>query len=173
MRGKEQPGKMIFRKIWSAAAVLLCCVFLWGCTARELEEREFVQAMEVELSGKELLGGFGGELVRGENVEELKKETQMKMDKYLDLGHVKVIVMGKKLLADRKRTESVIQELMQMPAVSGNCMVLAHTYKEEESYLKKLEEAGKNPGEYLSDLEKNNPYKKSSSVKKLAELLEN
>lgn len=170
MRKKNREQAKI-RIIRGVAAVMLCVLFLSGCTARELEDRAFPQAMELELSGQELIGGFGGGMVRGNNVEELKKEAQKNMDKYLDLGHIKVIVMGERLLADRKRAETVMRELEQMPSISGNCLVFAHFYEDEESYLKKLEETGKNPGEYLSDLEKNNPYQKSSSTKTLAELL--
>lgn len=151
----------------------VCCLFLCGCTARELEDRSFPLAMELELMEGKLYGGFGDDLVVAENVEEIKKEVQQNLDKYLDLGHVKVIVMGKNLLAEKEKAEEIMRELEQMPAISGNCMIFSHEYKNPESYLKKLEEAGKNPGEYLSDLEKNNPYRKSSSTKTLAELLGN
>ncbi len=170
---KEKYGKQKKIRHKRNLAAALCILFLSGCTARELEDRAFPQAIELELSGNELIGGFGRKLVRGTTVEALKKETQMGMDKYLDLGHVKVIVLGERLLADKKRAEVVMRELEQMPSISGNCLVLPHSYEEEESYLKKLEEMGKNPGEYLSDLEKNNPYQKSSSAKTLAELLGN
>lgn len=154
-----------------AVILTVCCLFLCGCTARELEDRSFPLAMELELLEGKLYGGFGSDLVAAENVEAIKRETQQKLDKYLDLGHVKVIVMGKNLLAEKEKAEEILRELEQMPAISGNCMIFSYEYKEQESYLKKLEEAGKNPGEYLSDLEKNNPYKKSSSAKTLAELL--
>lgn len=168
---REKCGKQRKIRYIKSVITVLCMLFLSGCTARELEDRAFPQAMELELSGNELIGGFGSELVSGETIEDLKKEAQMKMDKYLDLGHVKVIVLGEKLLDDEMYAESVMRELERMPSISGNCLVLSHSYEEKESYLKKLEELGKNPGEYLSDLKKNNPYQKSSSAKTLAELL--
>ena len=150
-------------------SVFLCVLLLNGCQDRQLEDREFVQAMELEWDGEELFGGFGKFLVEGDNVEEIKREYQDELDKYLDLGHVKVLILGEKLMGNERQLKKVLKEMEEMPVFARNILVLSHKYESERSYLKQLEDKGIVPGEYISNLYKNNPDKKSTTT--LGELI--
>lgn len=149
-------------------AILL---LLTGCSARELEDREFVEAMEIEWNGETLMGGFGSFLVEGNSVEELQKQYQNRIPEYLDLGHVKVLILGNKLLSDEEKLKEVLTDLEKKPVLARNILVLSHEYQREESFLKELEEKGIVPGEYLSDLYKNNPCQKQNSTATMGELM--
>ncbi len=166
-----QIKQRIYKKITAGAllAALLC--LLPGCGARELEDREFVQAMEMELQDGKLVGGFGGFLVEADSVEGLQRAYQDQISRFLDLGHVKALVLGKKLLGDEKALAQVMAEMSEKPVFARNILVLSYDYEEGESYLGRLEEKGIIPGEYLSDLYKNNPYKKQNSTATLGDLM--
>lgn len=132
-------------------------VLLGGCAARELEDREFARAMELTLEDGRLAGGFGDFLAGGESVGEIRDAYQRELDKYLDLGHIQVIVLGEELLADAERTRAVLLELEQMPLISRSSLVFTHAYEAGESYLAGLKEQHKDPGAYLADRQENNP----------------
>lgn len=170
--GKGEKGmgrnKKKVRLIPVIPAILL---LLTGCSARELEDREFVEAMEIEWNGETLMGGFGSFLVEGNSVEELQKQYQNRIPEYLDLGHVKVLILGSRLLSDREVLKEVLTELEKKPVLARNILVLSHEYQNNESFLEEMKEKGIVPGEYLSDLYKNNPDKRQNSTATLGELL--
>ena len=170
--GKGEKGmgrnKKKVRLIPVIPAILL---LLTGCSARELEDREFVEAMEIEWNGETLMGGFGSFLVEGNSVEELQKQYQNRIPEYLDLGHVKVLILGSRLLSDREVQKEVLTELEKKPVLARNILVLSHEYQNEESFLEEMKEKGIVPGEYLSDLYKNNPDKRQNSTATLGDLL--
>ncbi len=154
-----------------AVTALLCAVLLCGCAGRELEDRTFAEAMELDLRDGELWGGFGGPLVKGASVEEIQKTSQEHMDTCLELGHVKAIVLGKSLTEDAAWMQKVLLELEQMPVISRNSLVFRHDYEREESYLESLKKQGKTPGEYLLDRYENNPYRAEEEMTSLGDLL--
>ncbi|MDO5540132.1 MAG: hypothetical protein Q4F83_08645 [Eubacteriales bacterium] len=156
-------------KRW-VAAVILTAMILGGCRARELEEREFVQALELDLREGKIAGGFGEYMISGDTVEEIIIASQNRMDRYLDLGHIKVIVLGKELFQEKKRLRQALEELEKQPLIARSSRIFIYDYGEEESYLRQIADEGKEPGEYLCDLYKNNPYR-SSSTMTLEELL--
>ena len=159
------------RIIKTVSIGMMCLLLLSGCTGRELEDREFVEAMELNMQEEELVGGFGGALVSGSTVEEIRKSYQNHMDVYLDLGHIKAIVLGKELLKNKEKMRSVLLELEQMPMISRNSLVFTHNYDSGESYLVTLARQGKIPGEYLCDTYHNNPYHTEDEVVSLGDLL--
>lgn len=161
--------KLTKKKLAKGAAVILCVLFFTGCASREMEDRAFALAMELNLKGETLEGGFGNFLVEGQSVAEIQEAYQKQMDKFLDLGHLKAIVLGKTLLEDGERMREVLLELEQMPPVSRSCLVFSHDYAGGESYLNELKESGREPGEYLSDRYQNNPY--DTEVQTLGDLL--
>lgn len=144
-------------RIIKRTGIFLAALLLCGCSARELEDRLFAQAMELNLDGDGLVGGFGDFLVQGDTVEEIRENYQGHLDKYLDLGHIKAIVLGRALLDDGEKLREVLLELEQMPVISSSSLVFSYAYPARESYLEKLKEHGREPGEYLSDLYENNP----------------
>lgn len=140
--------------------IIIGFLLLWmltGCRARQLEDRDFVQAMELEWDGEELYGGFGKFTADGDSVKEVIRDYQEEVDKYLDLGHVKVLILGEQLMGNEKKLKQVLHELEEMPILARNILVLSYDYQGEESCLKKLEEKGIAPGDYISNLYKNNP----------------
>lgn len=146
-------------------------ICLCGCSARELEDRTFPQAMEITLRGDTLYGGFGNDIVSGESLAQICENYQERLDDYLDLGHIKAIVLGKALLADREKMQSVLLELEQMPIISRNSLVFTYEYQAGESYLKKLDTGEKSAGQYLCDMYRNNPYQAKNRAVTLSELL--
>lgn len=151
--------------------VIFLCLMLCGCTAREMEDREFVQVMELDLRGGRLAGGFGKFMVEGETVKEIQKAYQSEVEGYLDLGHIKAIVLGQELLDHKERLRDVLLELEQMPLISRNSLVFSHVYEGEESYLAKLTEQGKEPVAYLCDRFHNNPYRSDTEIPSLGEFI--
>ncbi|MDO4344381.1 MAG: hypothetical protein Q4C50_06210 [Eubacteriales bacterium] len=159
------------RKAGTLIFIILSAVLFTGCTAVELEDRTFPQAMELCLYRGEYAGGFGGFMVSGASAEEIVRSYQAKTDKYLDLGHVKVIILGKELLAEKELAQKILRELEQMPLISGNCLILKHNYQDGRSVLAQLEEQGVVPGEYLCNLYRSYPDSPAKSTVTLAELL--
>lgn len=157
------------QKIRILVWVCACVVLMNGCQARQLEEREFVQAMELEWNGETLFGGFGRFCVQGQSLDEIRETYQEDIEKYLDLGHVKVLILGKRLMNNRVMLERVLREMERMPVFARNILVLSYEYETEHSVLKKMEEKGIVPGEYISNLYKNNPRRKSTVT--LSELI--
>lgn len=160
-----------WKKKMAGTAAAVMAVLLTGCGARDLEDREFVQAIEINLQDGKLSGGFGGFLVEADTVEGLQEEYQNQIDKFLDLGHVKVMVLGDNLIEDEERLKMVMEELSGKAVLARNILVFSHEYEDGKSYLGKLEEKGIVPGEYLSNLYKNNPYKKQDSTATLGDLM--
>ncbi|MDO4521638.1 MAG: hypothetical protein Q4B57_00680 [Eubacteriales bacterium] len=164
--------KIGFRKgLWAGAIWILTVLLLTGCSARDLEDRTFPQAMEVELVEQELQGGFGEHTVRGSSLQELIERYQAESDKYVDLGHVKVLVLGTQLLGQKAQLQSLMEEMNAQPILARNILVVSYKFADEKSCLKKLEEKGIVPGEYLSDLYKNNPQYKKHATATLAEVI--
>lgn len=160
------------QKMRRIVCLICCALMLEGCTARELQDRIFPQAMELELRGDGTLeGGFGEFLVSGENVAQICKNYQDNIDKYLDLGHIKAIVFGKRLLANHDAARQVLDELDRMPLISRNCIVFTRDYASGESYLKELTDSGKEPGEFLCDLYENNPARAETSAVTLGDMV--
>lgn len=150
---------------------VVCTFLLNGCAARELEDRIFAQAMEIDYRGGKLIGGFGEFCASGNSVEEICENYQDRLDKYLDLGHIQAIVFGEELLANPQKAREILLELEQMPVISRNSLVFLHDYQDGESYLKELADQGKIPGEYLCDRYRNTPHKESSQAVTLGEML--
>lgn len=163
-------GKRL-QKIAAGIFLIAAIMLLPSCGARELEDREFVQAMEIDLQDEKLVGGFGGFLVEADTVEGIQRSYQDQIERFLDLGHVKVLVLGKNLIKEEERLRQVMEELALKPALARNILVLSYHYEDGKSYLNKLEEKGVVPGEYLSNLYKNNPYKKQESTATLGDLM--
>lgn len=150
------------QKIRILTLVCVCILLLNGCRARQLEEREFVQAMELEWNGETLFGGFSRFCVQGQSVDEIREMYQEHIEKYLDLGHVKVLILGKRLMNNQVVLERVLREMEEMPVFARNILVLSYEYETEHSVLQKMEEKGIVPGESISNLYKNNPRRKST-----------
>lgn len=150
--------------------VLLFMLLMVGCKARELEDRAIPQAFEIKLEDGMLAGGFGEYMPRGNSVQEIISKNQNCMDQYLDLGHIKAIVLGKSLFDEKDRLRQVLRELEEQPLIARSSRIFVYDYGEENSYLKQIAEMGKEPGKYLCDLYKNNPFH-SNSAFTLEELL--
>lgn len=151
-------------------AVILVMMMLGGCRARELEDRKFVQAFELDFREGRLAGGFGEYMIEGDTVEEIIRLYQNRMDRYLDIGHIKVIVLGKELFQEKKYLKQTLEELEKQPLIARNSRIFIYDYGDEDSYLKQITDEGKEPGVYLCDLYRNNPYRSSSTLT-LEELL--
>lgn len=151
-------------------AAAAAAVMLSGCRAREPEDRAIPQAFEINLEDGRLAGGFGEHMLSGDTVEDIIMANQNRMDRYLDLGHIKVIVLGENLFEEKETLGNVLQELEEQPLIARNSRIVLYDYEQESSYLKQLADEGKDPGEYLCDLYKNNPLRSGDSLT-LEELL--
>ena len=161
---KKKRGKVL----GGAAALLL---LLGGCTARELEERLFPAAVQLQLKGEKVQilyawyegnepGGSAKDessmtLLEGNSLKEILNTAEAYGEKYMDYSHVKAVILDEKLLEEEKTKEEILEWLTGDPAFSANLIL----YPMEASGLtlkKAQERSGGQAGTYLEDLYKNN-----------------
>ena len=155
----------------SAAAVLALCLFLGGCAGVEPEKRLYALALGVdaapegyavtygtpdmteatgqekpEESEKEVLTVTGSSFSR---IEELYGQSQ---EKYMDMGHVQVLILGEELIADG-RWQAVLDYLKQEPFVGEDIYVFRG--KNAREILSWQGAKGSSVGEYLQGLLEN------------------
>lgn len=102
------------KKIYSSLLILFCCCLLVGCTGVEPEKRLYPQAIALDRNQEEYevlfampdMEGTTGQEKSGEekqenilafsgkNMKEIQKLYNQTQEKYLDLGHVNVLILG-------------------------------------------------------------------------------
>lgn len=161
--------KSVFVK---SAVILLCMLPLSGCGV-SLENREFPLSMSADYKdGKfELIYGIPGlgEITgQGKNQEEQPQavayqgETPKKAEAafnrnqkdYLDMGHIKAILLGKGLLENEKALFEFLAYLEEKPSVAGNIYVFSC---EDVGTLMSFDiQGGESVGDYLTGILENN-----------------
>lgn len=160
------------RKKKAAAAVLSLIFLLSGCTGIEPEKRMYPLALGVDAGA----GGFsvtygmpdlpqatGQEKpeengstralnIIGADFREIEAIYNRSQEKYLDMGHLKVLVLGRQLL-EQKKWEALLDYLEQEPLVGENVYVFCASNPEE--VLAWSGSGGTSVGEYLTGILEN------------------
>ncbi|WP_044294155.1 hypothetical protein [Robinsoniella peoriensis] len=164
-------------------AIMLC---LSGCTKRELEDRYFPLAVEVHKEeegyrieyalpnmGEETGQKKGGEeeseqeekdtkeeSAVGKTIEEAAKAYAAYVDKYIDSGHTKAIILGPEMLEDANTRKEMLTYFESHTSFARSISVFVYDDEGEESLVTKTASSIDSLGTYLQDLIKNNPDKK-------------
>lgn len=166
LRGK---GK---RKKKAAAAVLTMTLFLGGCAGVEPEKRMYPLALGIDVEGTNYALTYGmadlpeatgqekpeegGEIsaltIKGETLQEINEIYRRTQEKYLDMGHLQVLVLGQELI-DERRWDEVFKYLRTEPFIGENIYVFRTESPDE--LMEWQGGAGTSAGEYLLDLLEN------------------
>ena len=185
--------KWIGRKKGMLLLFLFCSVILLGgCQLKELEEREFPLAVSFDLSNQEEIEAIFtfsdvalvtqlDMSIESEETDQLPKLTGETMDdilqlhyrssdKYLDLGHVQAIILGKDLISNQDKFKEILLYLENNEVFARN--VLLFIADESTDEVMKVNGITVNSlGEYLGEIYKNNPYLVKKESVTLGDLL--
>ena len=169
---------------------LLCfsLILLSGCGI-SLEDRVFPLSMGVEyenghyqvvygipqlskVTGQSKEGGESGEkqalVYEGLTLQDAQERFNENQENYLDMGHIKALILGEKLLADREAMAGLLGFLEENPAVAGNIYVFAAEDMEEVMSLDGQETDSL--GDYLTGILENTLEKKEKQAAVLQDL---
>lgn len=161
--------KSVFVK---GVVIILCMLPLSGCGV-SLENREFPLSMSADYKDGnfELIYGIPGlgEITgqgknqeeqpqaisyQGETPKEAEEAFNRNQKNYLDMGHIKTIILGKGLLENEKALFAVLGYLEEKPSVAGNIYVF---FSEDTSGLMSFDgQGGESVGDYLTGILENN-----------------
>ncbi|MDD5803258.1 GerAB/ArcD/ProY family transporter [Blautia sp. HCP3S3_H10_1] len=167
-------GKKRWKKKLAAAACASAIFFLTGCGGVEPEKRLYPLALGVDLNGGNLQVTYGvpdlpkstgqeknGEdqgnaapSIVGESFEEIENLYGRTQEKYLDMGHLEILVLGQALL-DGGRWEQALAYLKQESVIGENVYVFCCDNASEAVAWTSPQETSL--GEYLLGLLENNP----------------
>lgn len=168
------------------AVMILCMLPLSACGV-SLENREFPLSMSADYKqgGFELIYGIPGlgEITgQGKNQKEqpqaisyqgnTPKEAEMAFNrnqkKYLDMGHIKTVLLGKGLLENEEALFEFLGYLEEKPSVAGNIYVFSC---EDVSGLMDFDgQGGESVGNYLTGILENNLEGKPKDMVTLQDL---
>lgn len=153
------------------AAFLVFSLFFGGCAGVEPEERMYALALGIDSSfqgfsvtygtpdmaratGQEKPDENGREVVTitGESFDEIEEIYGRSQEKFMDLGHLEVLIVGESLIADGKWKE-IFSYLKKQPFVGENLYVFRAEKAEE--ILRWNGGQGSSVGEYLRGLLEN------------------
>lgn len=123
-------------------------------TGQNKEDTEETQAQAVVYGGK-----------RPQDAEENFNKNQ---EKYLDMGHIKVLILGKELLENRGAMEEFLAYMEGKPAVAGNLYVFS--CKDVGEVMSLDGQGRESVGDYLSGILENNLDKKEKQAVTLQDL---
>lgn len=160
--------------------VMICCLILGigggtsGCSVIELEDRSFPLLIAVgeeegncrliykfqdlgEVSSKESSSKSGGneQEVKAGSFYEAMEVYQEENGKYMDLNHVKALVLEQDFLENEKLYEDFLETLKDSPQISKNILVYATEDVAELTALS--EEMDENMGTFLEEMLQGNP----------------
>lgn len=175
--------KSVFVK---GAAILLCMLPLSGCGV-SLENRAFPLSMSADYKDGsfELIYGIPGlgEITgQGKNQEEqpqaisyqgaTPKEAEEAFNRnqknYLDMGHMKIILLGKDLLENEDALFEFLNYLEEKPSVAGNIYVFS--CEDVKALMSFDTQGGESVGDYLTGILENNLESKPKNAVTLQDL---
>lgn len=165
-------GKGRRKKKTAAAAVLSVMMFLSGCAGVEPEKRMYPLALGADTSEEgfvitygmpdlpqatgqekpEESGNVSALTIRGMDFGEIEAQYNRSQEKYLDMGHLQVLVLGNRILGDGKWI-TLLEYLEQEPFVGENVYVFRTENPKE--VLEWKNGKGTSIGEYLTGLLEN------------------
>lgn len=165
-------------KIKKFAGIILssifCMIFLSGCGGVEPEKRMYPLALGADFedgnfvltygipdlpkaTGQEKNGEDQGSMapsIRGADFTQIEKVYSRTQEKYLDLGHLEILVLGQSVL-DEGKWEEVLKYLKQEPTVGENVYVFQT--KDAASAVGWTSPQETSLGEYILGLLENDP----------------
>ena len=178
------------KKRWKRKTAAIFSVLLFtlsGCGGVEPEKRMYPLALGADIedrkfqltygvpdlpkaTGQEKNGedqGNAAPSVSGDSFQEIEQLYSRTQEKYLDMGHLEILVLGQSLL-DGGRWEQVLEYLKQEPTIGENVYVFRSSNAAEAVGWGSPQETSL--GEYLLGLLENNPDGSPSQAVTLREL---
>lgn len=170
------------RKKRIVAAVTLCLLFLGGCGGIEPEKRMYPLALGVQEAEGILTASYGmpdiqkttGQrkeeegkstsilTLKGKDFQEIEKKYHQSQEKYLDLGHLQVVILSE-YMTENKSWERVLSYLQKDRMAGENIYVFRALNPEE--ILEWQSQSGTSVGEYLTGiLENDNEPRRQQGV---------
>lgn len=155
--------------------ICLMTVILTGCTGVEPEKREYPQVMGVDYragnyeityampnmaaaTGQDKAGGGSQsetKIFRGRTMEEIMEQYNKTQEKYLDLGHVQILIMGNNLI--REEQWEYILENLKKDTTLGEDMYVFQT-EDVQAVMDYNGSQTDSLGNYLIGIYENRPY---------------
>ena len=165
------------RRKWNRKAACACvvilsgCLFLGGCGAVEPEKRMYPLALGVNTDGQGFRVTYGmpdlpratgqekqeegGSLpvlsIQGADFQEIQKRYDRSQEKYLDISHIQVILLGNALV-ENGRWQEFLSWLKQEPFMGENVYLFS---TEDPEAVLALDGEGSSMGEFLTGLLEN------------------
>lgn len=159
------------RKLQGAAAMVALILLLSGCAGVEPEKRLYPLALGVDFdqgfyvfsygmpnlpkaTGQEKTEEGGGEAltIRGKNFQEIEEIYDRTQEKYLDLGHLQILVLGEEIRREG-RWKLLMDYLEQEPFVGEDIHAFACSQPQEAAGWQSPQ--GTSLGEYLEGILEN------------------
>lgn len=170
------------------------CICLWivmtvvlaGCGGVEPERRAYPSVMGMDWKENQLCviygmpnlskktgqekseeGGVKNTIsFRGNTMEDVLQIYQKTQERYLDLGHLQVVILGKGLLKEKEQYEAILQYLEQDPVIGDQAAVFQSRDMQEVMKLNDTESLGT----YLTGMYENRRNNQRSEMVTLREL---
>ena len=170
-QGKEEKKH---NKVAIASIIIVSTFIFTGCGGVEPEKRMYALALGADFqdgkfeltygipdlpkaTGQEKNGedqGNTAPVIRGENFAKIETLYSVTQEKYLDLGHLEVLILGQELL-DGNHWEQVLEYLKQEPVIGENVYVFRTA--SAASAVGWVSPQKTSLGEYLVGVLENNP----------------
>lgn len=164
LRGQQKRKK----KAASVMSILFVLMFVCtGCTGIEPEKRMYPLAMGIDIAdgeyvitygmpdlpkatgqGKEEEGGNSALTIRGRNFREIQDYYERSQEKYLDIGHLQILVLGRNLI-ESGQWQAFLEYLKKEPLAGENIYVFR---SDDPERLLSWNKEGTSIGEYITGI---------------------
>lgn len=169
---------------------VLAAVFLGGCQGVEPENRAYPMAMAVEAAEKgyqvilgmpDMQSATGQDkqaegssqsvlILEGETFQDIRNLYDRTQEKYLDLGHLKALIFGEKLIEEKKWSDTL--RFLKEESFVGEDIYVFKT-EDIEKLMERNGDQGISAGEYLTGIYENRPKHKARKGVTLKEVYHN
>lgn len=154
---------------------IICALFLGGCTAVEPEKRAYPLIMAVDYKKQQYdvvygmpdLSVFTGQdkgegsednlsvlSIKGKNQREIEEKYNCTQEKYLDMGHLQVLILGESLIQEGKWRE-VLENIRKDPTWGEDIYLFAA--EDVKDIMDLNGKLSSSLGEYLTGIFENRP----------------
>ena len=164
LRGQQKRKK----KAASVMSILFVLMFVCtGCAGIEPEKRMYPLAMGIDIAdgeyvitygmpdlpkatgqGKEEEGGNSALTIRGRNFREIQDYYERSQEKYLDIGHLQILVLGRNLI-ESGQWQAFLEYLKKEPLAGENIYVFR---SDDPERLLSWNKEGTSIGEYITGI---------------------
>lgn len=107
-------------------------------------------------------------IYRGIKPEDAEEKFDENQEKYLDMGHIKTVILGKRILKNKDTLDELLGYLEEKPSVGANIYVFAC---DDVNRLMSLDSTGtESLGDYLKGILENNLEEKGKNAVTLQDL---